>query len=158
MAMKVVTPSTPTVNFVKLSQRAAVMRAAHSVAKSWMALAHMIGDYADFLRAALRMVWDLVRGLAPRIPAWATATPLPAEAKALVQGGSAAGQGSGAARHFECGDGENPYTAFRTAFGCAARWGWPTAELPPLWAAQAACAKVAATCLREGKEYTYWSY
>ena len=158
MAMKVVTPTTtPTpVHITELSKRAAVMRAAHVIAREWSALAHMIGDYADFMRLALRLSWDLARGVNPRVPGWAVGVPLPAEAKALVQGGPATT--THRAVHLECGEGENPFAAFRRQFGAAARWGWPTAKIPAYWAAEIAAAQVVATCHQDGKEYTYWSY
>lgn len=159
MAMKVVPPTTTTpVHFVQISQRAAVMRAAHSLAKSWMAQAHLIGDYADFLRLAMRMAWDLARGVNPRVPGWAVGAPLPAEAKALVQGGVAAHP----VARFECGEGENPFTAFMAAFKTGARWGWqlsgPNGHLLHLWADQVATAKVVATCRHNGEDHIFWSY
>lgn len=159
MAMKVVPPApqtTPT--FTRLSQRAAVMRAAHAVAKGWMAQKNLVGDYQDFLKAAMRMSWDLARGVNPRVPTWAAAMPLPAEAKALVQGGVAAHP----VARFECGEGENPFTAFMAAFKTGARWGWqlsgPNGHLLHLWADQVATAKVVATCRHNGEDHIFWSY
>lgn len=154
MAMKVVSPAT--VNFVQISQRTAVMRAAHAVAKGWMAQKNLVGDYQDFLRVAMRMAWDLARGRQPRVPTWAIQSHIPVEAKALVQGGPATT--THRAVHLECGEGENPFAAFRRQFGVAARWGWPTAKIPAYWVAEIAAAQVVATCHQDGKEYTYWSY
>lgn len=152
MAMKVVTP-TP-INFAKLTVAAAVMRAAHVLAKGWMAAQkHLVGDYQDFLRLALRLAWDLARGRQPRVPTWAMAMAIPAEAKALSEVGIATPRAS-----FEVAEGENPFAAFRRQFGVAARWGWPTAKIPAYWAAEIAAAHVVATCHQDGKEYTYWSY
>lgn len=155
MAMKVVSPSTTPVHFTKLAQRTAVMRAAHSLAKSWMAQAHLIGDYADFLRLALRLSWDLARGVNPRVPGWAVGTPLPAEAKALVQQG---GPVTNSRTRFEIAEGENPFAAFRAAFGVAARWGWPTAKVYAFMAAEIAAAQVVATCYHNGEDHIFWSW
>lgn len=157
MAMKVVPPTTTPVHFVQISQRAAVMRAAHSVAKGWMAQKNLVGDYQDFLRVALRLVWDLARGRQPRVPGWAIAVPLPAEAKALCQDRPTTNH-----HRFEVVEGENPFTAFMAAFGCAARWGWPlggpNGHLIHLWAEQMATAQVVATCHHLGEEHTFWSF
>jgi hypothetical protein len=153
MAMKVVTPTTPApVHFTKLSQRAAVMRAAHALARSWMAPEVLVGDYQDFLKAALRMAWDLARGRQPRVPTWAMAMAIPAEAKALVQEGPVTNH-----HRLEIAEGENPFAAFRAAFGVAARWGWPTAKVYASMAAEIAAAKVVATCHYQGEEHTFWS-
>ena len=152
MAMKVVTPSTVTVTFTAISQRAAVMRAAHALARKWVVQAHLIGDYADFLRLALRLAWDLARGLTPRVPGWAIAAPLPAEAKALCQGRPTTNH-----HRLEIAEGENPFAAFRAAFGIAAKWGWPTAKVYAFMAAEIAAAKVVATCHYQGEEHTFWS-
>lgn len=140
------------VHFRQLAQRTAVMRAAHSLAKSWSALAHMIGDYADFLRLALRLVWDLARGRQPRVPGWAVGTTLPAEAKALCQGRPTTNH-----HRLEIAEGENPFAAFRAVFGIAAKWGWPTAKVYAFMAAEIAAAKVVATCHYQGEEHTFWS-
>lgn len=156
MAMKVVTPST--VTFTAISQRAAVMRAAHALARKWVVQAHLIGDYADFLRLALRLAWDLARGVVDaRVPTWARGLPVPAEAKALSEVGIATPRAS-----FEVVKGENPFTAFMAAFGCAARWGWPlggpNGHLIHLWAEQMATAQVVATCYHNGEDHIFWSW
>lgn len=151
MAMKVVPPTT--VNFVQISQRTAVMRAAHAVAKGWMAQKNLVGDYQDFLKAALRLSWDLARGRQPRVPTWAICMALPAEAKALVQEGPVTNH-----HRLEIAEGENPFTAFRAAFGVNARWGWPTGRLHTPMAAEIAAAKVVATCHYQGEEHTFWSW
>lgn len=158
MAMKVVTP-TP-VHFRQLAQRTAVMRAAHSLARCWMAQAYLVGDYQDFLKAAMRMAWDMARGVVDaRVPTWARGLPVPAEAKALVQGG---GMAARPVASFECGEGENPFTAFMAAFKTGARWGWqlsgPNGHLLHLWADQVATAKVVATCRHNGEDHIFWSY
>lgn len=152
MAMKVVT--TPTVTFTAISQRAAVMRAAHVLAKGWMAQAYLVGDYQDFLKLAMRLAWDLARGRQPRVPTWAMAMAIPAEAKALVQ------EGGPVTNHhrFEIAKGENPFAAFRAAFGVNARWGWPTDRLHAPMAEQIATAQVVATCHHQGEKHTFWSY
>ena len=69
MAMKVVPPTTPVA--------ALVMRAAHSLARRWIAEFSLVGEYRDILKAALKFVWDCVRGRAgvARLPRFAATTP-----------------------------------------------------------------------------------
>ena len=150
MAMKVVTP---TVTFTAISQRAAVMRAAHVLAKGWVAQKHLVGDYQDFLRLALRLAWDLARGLTPRVPTRAICMAIPDEAKALCQGRPTTNH-----HRFEVVEGENPFTAFMAAFGCAARWGWPTAKVYAFMAEQMATAQVVAGCHHNGEDHIFWSW
>lgn len=69
MAMKVVTPKPQTT-----TNRATIMKQAHALAKGWMSNCRLviIGDYADFLKIALRVVWATAQGRAPKgVPAWA---------------------------------------------------------------------------------------
>ena len=69
MAMKVVPPTAPVA--------ALVMRAAHSLARRWIAEFSLVGEYRDILKAALKFVWDCVRGRAgvARLPRFAATTP-----------------------------------------------------------------------------------
>ena len=152
MAMKVVTPTTP-ITFTKVAVAAAVMRAAHVLARCWMAQTNLVGDYQDFLKAALRLAWDMARGVTPRVPVWASDLTLPAEVKALVLH-----QEVPAPNRFEIAEGDNPFAAFLKAFGVNAKWGWPSGRLYAYMAAEIAAAKVVATCHHLGEEHTFWSF
>ena len=72
MAMKVVSPTAHSANTT-----AVVMKSAHALARRWISVFAIVGEYRDVLRAAMRFAWDCAKGKAgvARLPKFASTTP-----------------------------------------------------------------------------------